>query len=1133
MLAQNAYRLVLALTILLASLMPAVAQPPAGAAPAPLPANIQALHATDQGLSFTLHTPDYTINPAGVVTASGLTATLKEPGWPALPYFTTMIALPPAANAQVTVQVLDEVNAELPVAVRPAPRPGEVSNDDNLNAIAAQIDALVYEPDPAGYATDALYPAHTYTLSDPMYARDVRLVQLNLFPLRYNPATGQMQHSRTLQINVTYHGGQTGTLHPAPSVNDSLLRSLLPGLLNPDQAQSWRSLPQQAPTNDIPLPVGRDAYKIEVNQDGIYELDWVSLAVAGMNVTAVNPNTFQMMYRGQPVAYQWIGDSDNSFEDGEAIRFYGWRFDGSRAEKQFVPEAHNYFWLWAGGTPLRIANTTNPTSHPLAPSFPESITREDERLFTLTRTNQWDQFPNEADAWYWAGMNKPVGGTPLIFPYQVTLLNPATAGGSSATVTAELFPRQSNTWNHNVSVYVDPTYTGTLNWIGRQSVNISTTTPINTLTNGTNTVNLVLNTSDNTGTATYYLNRITVDYQRLFLASSNQLVFGDNSGPHRYEVSGYSVTDPNNVLVWDITDQLQPAAIPMTAGNISGSTYIFGSNRANGRFIATNTVAVRSPLTIARYDVPDIDPAGGGADWIAITNSAFLAQANQLATHRANPAFGSLQTHVVTIDDIIAQYGYGFPLPGAMRSYFNHAVNNWSTPPTYALLIGDANLNPRGLPCLETGFSSDCASWDTNEPTYLLTDLIFKDRYAGLIPSDYTLALLDGDLLPELAVGRLAVQTPTLAANIVEKIIDYEQKHLAPEAWQANILFVADEFDPDAGDFCHENTLSSPYIPDSFNEIHKCLPVDTTPQIMEAFRAELRQIAVVPGGGVTFFNYRGHGSVQDWADATTVPLLSVDFTWWWYPTVGEPNPLIILSMDCLDGNFAFPGTPALSETFHELAGAGTVAHWSSVGLGLTVEHTALQKAFYDGLFAHNMTAIGDATVYAKMIYNQEGWDESELYAFTLQGDPAMQIMRPDLALQKTAAQTLVAPGDPIDYTITVTNDGLYPTAPTVQDTLPAGLSYVNATTSLPANINVNGQSITVTFLDPLESGATATIQLTTNLSSGYSGNSITNVASVSGAGGLDSNPNNNQDGATVFTSTGSLNHVLLPFVKHP
>ena len=87
--------------------------------------------------------------------------------------------------------------------------------------------------------------------------------------------------------------------------------------------------------------------------------------------------------------------------------------------------------------------------------------------------------------------------------------------------------------------------------------------------------------------------------------------------------------------------------------------------------------------------------------------------------------------------------------------------------------------------------------------------------------------------------------------------------------------------------------------------------------------------------------------------------------------------------------------PALSETFLETQDVATAAHWSSTGLGLNGEHTFLHQGFYDGLIVEKHQRIGDAIVYAKTSYvNANAGHISEIYSFTLQGDPALRMPTP-------------------------------------------------------------------------------------------------------------------------------------------
>ncbi|MCB9422915.1 MAG: hypothetical protein H6667_24155, partial [Ardenticatenaceae bacterium] len=400
----------------------------------------------------------------------------------------------------------------------------------------------------------------------------------------------------------------------------------------PTQLPSAAALDTNFPTT------AAETYKILVNHDGIYEITYDNLAAAGMNMAAVNPNTIEMMHRGQPVAYKFNGDSDATFEANESILFYGWAFDGLRTEKQFVTD--NVFWLWTGGTRKSVGSTDNSNVGEVVTSLRTAVTKEPENLFTTTYSDQWDTFPNEPDSWYWdLVIQGNLSGTPPSKTYQIDLPHVASSG-PDGQYTIELLSREKSSEPTGISYLVRGymnSYSsyGEAAWTEVQSINITHSIPQSNLINGTNNVRLdFLSTSS---LAEIYLNRITVEYQRQLTADNDELIFTDMTGGARqFQVSGFSENDP--ALVWNVTIPTTTLEIPMTApGKISSGVYTIGSNHAAGaKFIATTTANTHTPLSISKYVPTSLEPPAGGADWIAISHANFLAQANTLANHRAS-----------------------------------------------------------------------------------------------------------------------------------------------------------------------------------------------------------------------------------------------------------------------------------------------------------------------------------------------------------------------------------------------------------------------------------------------------------------------------------------------------------------
>jgi hypothetical protein len=324
-------------------------------------------------------------------------------------------------------------------------------------------------------------------------------------------------------------------------------------------------------------------------------------------------------------------------------------------------------------------------------------------------------------------------------------------------------------------------------------------------------------------------------------------------------------------------------------------------------------------------------------------------------------------------------------LPSAIRDYLKHTLS-WTNKPGYVVIFGGATYNPRNLDCVDESCPGGLGKWDKDQPTFVVTDLVYEDRYQGQIPSDFTLVLLENDdLIADMAIGRIPAETASEADSAVSKIIKYEQNLATAVPWLKNIQFVADNAEL-GNDFPQENLeTATNHIPETYNVTQHVLATDVA-----ALRTAM--FAEINGTGVSILNYRGHGSIEYWADEKILSSIATSTDLW----INIDKPVVVLSADCLDGNFAFPGYKPLSKTLltlkYEATPVGAAAFWSSTGLGLTFEHSILHRNFYDGLFQHNLVTIGDAVNYAKLNYLQGDYHDSELFSFMLQGDPAMQMI---------------------------------------------------------------------------------------------------------------------------------------------
>ena len=959
----------------------------------------------DTGLRFSLATAPAMVDAGGRVTVPGLDNFTNLAGAPRLPYYSTYIAVPPQAAYEVAVSVVHA--NQVPAAfVLPAPQHDLASSqqvDDHLSDLDP---ALIYEaaptflPDPSVYEKNSFYPAQDYRISEEISADGFRLLKLDVFPIRYNPVSASLLQAAEMAVSITFEGSVVGS-GDSGALDKSVWRDRV---LNYPPA-SWRDTTvsrNSADAADVTLPLNVPTYKITVDTDGIYEILGSELANEGMDLAAVDPADIEMMHRGKTVAYEFINnDGAASFGPADAIRFFGWAFDGSRYEDLYVSD--NVYWLWVGSSGARVVSESNEagSSYPVVTTFNESITEWPHSIFFEGWQAQW--VDNDPTAWHWSRIDSN-NGAQATRNLRIDIPDPDTTSGATADVLVEFTSRYQclegdpTTYNVEVALNAHSNFTSG-SWQNGKNVNVihqvamSEFIPASSTAHPENKINVRL-TGSADDNAAVYITRATVNYVRNLIAVGDELLFNqDQAGNHEFHVSGFSSTD--QAIVWDISDRYQPVPIDMQSNpnnssdrnSASANTLLIGrSHASSARFIATTPNNIRNVKTLSSYLPLDLTPPGGAGTWVAVYHASLKNAAETLAAYRAVES--GISTYTVDIEDIVNQVGYGFNTPEAVRDFMRDALNTWNEAPQYLTLFGDATVNPRQLDCP----LNLCPGWDAGKLTLVPTDLLFVDRYNGLIPVDYTFALPESvTLYPSFAVGRVPAGTLAEANEMVGKIILYETNFDAPAPWLQNMIFVADNGDG-GGHFCNESKATQALIPSQFVQTAPlCLqPEDqaanpTEQELVDntnALRIDLwNQINNV---GTVIINYRGHGGETGWAKPS---IMHIDDA----PTWANNNrPAVVLSADCLDAHFARTDVEGLGETILGLDNnRGSSAHWASTGLGFSHEHTVLHQAFYEALFDGGILQIGDVINYAKREYLDTGYPTVEAYSFTLLGDPAM------------------------------------------------------------------------------------------------------------------------------------------------
>lgn len=713
--------------------------------------------------------------------------------------------------------------------------------------------------------------------------------------------------------------------------------------------------------------------RIGIVADGIYRLTPADLAAIGVDVAAVDPRTFALSSLGRPVAIRVVGEEDGRFDPGDAIEFFGERFRGDPMAEKYTDE--RVYWLDIGGAAgPRVAEIdATPIGDREPPTDFAAIVRAEENHYWYTYHTPT---PVTYDTWLWAEL-RPVGAGQAVtvtLPYTV----PYPVAQGSFRLTVELSSRAAV--NRRTTIAVGEALIGDYTWSGKTTQVFTLSVPANRFRHGRNEVQVGAFNLPPTPADWLYVNYWQLEYRRLFRAWEGRLDFrAERDGPQEYRSDGWDAAA--RVAVWAITDPARPQRLVgarAETGTVGQAVRFRRDGEVGARYWLQDTATFGRPATLRLRPPTGLRTPTKGYEVVIVTSHELATAARRLAAWHERQGRSAL---VVTFADVVDEFNDGITHPQAVPALLAWAQAHWPAPkPRYLVLFGDGHWNFKGYnPALYPP-----------QPQHIPPFLAWVDPWQGEVPADGRYADTDGDGLPDLAVGRIAVNTPDEAAAVLAKIEGYETDRRR-QLWQRRALFVADN-DDETGDFA---TLSDLIIANH-------LPPDLIPQRVylgktAADAAAARQaIAAAFNEGVFMVQYAGHGAPNRWAHEqiwTTADVVAL----------GDHAPRLplVLTFNCLDGYFAHPqpGLFALAEVMQRRAGGGAVAAISPSGLGFTFDQHRFRELLMDALFDPSGPTLGEALLAAqRAFYREIGGPHYLIDTMTLFGDPALRLPGPAATL---------------------------------------------------------------------------------------------------------------------------------------
>jgi hypothetical protein len=143
-------------------------------------------------------------------------STTWQQGSPELPKVVKVLAIPPTGNVELHVEAGDFtiING---INVPPY-------QEDDLGSVVEFGDEVSFDRE--AYARDSFYPNQLAQISQPMIARDLRVVAVTMYPVQYNPVTHQLKIYSDISVTVENTGG-TG-INEKHNQHQHLVKSMVP-----------------------------------------------------------------------------------------------------------------------------------------------------------------------------------------------------------------------------------------------------------------------------------------------------------------------------------------------------------------------------------------------------------------------------------------------------------------------------------------------------------------------------------------------------------------------------------------------------------------------------------------------------------------------------------------------------------------------------------------------------------------------------------------------------------------------------------------------------------------------------------------------------------------------------------------
>lgn len=893
------------------------------------------------------------------------------PGNPQLPVRKVLVAVPP--EAEFRVEVLEDERTELPGV-------------DLAFALTAEPDdesPLGYRPVPMKpeRILDQYYAARIVSFDSSVFLRDQRVVELEIFPIQYNPARKSVRYHSRITVKISFTGGRGGTLKSGKDPFERIYQNVL---LNYEESKGWRRVPRtrgflKQPGTFYPFGYSDNWYKAIVRENSMYKIDRNMLMQAGAPVTSIDARTLRIFSGGgkslpldsshpflefEEMAIFVSGEEDGEFDSDDFILFFGWstndwEYDAAGQAVDFHTNPYtddNVFWLTFDPIlsypdppkRMQIKDGSLVGQSPFVPSkFKSRVHAEQDNTLRKSSTGYiLDYFH-----WYWTEISsvQMFASLPGGLPQDTCLIKLKHTGSSPSL------------------------------WVNGEPAEV-----LDSLSFGSLTVfrsfgfhGGLVDTLEISFSGSAFLDWYEIEYSRGFECHDRQLLFESPaiSGVAQYEIS--NLLPSSQAHLFNLTDYFEVKKFKGL--QIEGEFARFQdtvSADTIAKYLLVDESKIKKPTRFLRDEGSSLREASNREDFLVITHSDFYDKAQSLMSFRES--YNQMSAMVIKVQDVYDEFSGGLSDPTAIRDFLKFAYQNWEEPaPAFVLLLGDGNYD----------YKNNLGTSAVNFiPPFTADPSISDDLYVWW-----------GNTLG-MVISRLPVRSTRETEVVLDKIISYEKE---PEfgRWRNSITLVADDEWEGPGEpdglwrFHTRDTeiLAKSHIPASFDVTKVYLmeyPFDYKGEKPQAEDAVVNAF----NSGTLIVNFIGHGNPDVWAHERVFKR-SQDI-----PRLTNKRKLpLVYTASCSIGFFFSPFSEGMAEEFLRAEDKGAIATISATWNVYPVPNAELNFKVYDLLLKGDSLSVGEALFIAKVLRGLDGNDRK----YVLFGDPAMKLGVPGLKVELT------------------------------------------------------------------------------------------------------------------------------------